>query len=193
MALKNKTKTNSLVAEGIVTVDELKERDDDDWDQWASNCKRPDKISHPNNPALLIMVAPYSLSAKSLKRLKTAFKLVRYDDLVVILLTATNIKWVVMDNFITQRKVTESKAKATTPDIPERTKNMTAAKWDDSVCLRLASVWHQEVNVEVSVGKRKGSECNTSYIGDQLSPLSGCWIHPGRTSHAAVPHASTLS
>ena len=76
MALKNRTRTNSLVAEGIVTVDELKEWDDDDWDQWASNCKRPDKISGPNNPALLIAVAPYPLSVKSLKCLKTASKLV---------------------------------------------------------------------------------------------------------------------
>ena len=30
MALKNRTRTNSLVAEGIVTVDKLKEWDDDD-------------------------------------------------------------------------------------------------------------------------------------------------------------------
>ena len=33
MALKNRIRVNSLVAEGIVTVDELKEWDGDDWDQ----------------------------------------------------------------------------------------------------------------------------------------------------------------
>ena len=32
MALQNRTRTNSLVAEGIVTVYELKEWNDDDWD-----------------------------------------------------------------------------------------------------------------------------------------------------------------
>ena len=67
MSLKNRTRTNSLVAKGIITVDELKEWDDDDWDQWVSNCKRPDKIAAPNNPAQLIAMAPYSLFVKSLR------------------------------------------------------------------------------------------------------------------------------
>ena len=58
MALKNRIRVNSLVAEGIVTVDELKEWDDDDCNQWSSNYKKPDMIAGPNNPALLIAVAP---------------------------------------------------------------------------------------------------------------------------------------
>jgi hypothetical protein len=133
MGLKNRTRIDSLVPEGITTVDELKEWDDDDWDQWASNCKRPDKTADPLNPALLIATVPYSLSVKSLKRLKTASKLVKYYDSVSIPVTAANIKWLVMDNFIIQRKAMEIKAKETKPDVPKLTKTMTVAKWDDSL------------------------------------------------------------
>jgi hypothetical protein len=133
MGLKNRTRIDSLVPEGITTVDELKEWDDDDWDQWASNFKRPDKTADPLNPALLIATVPYSLSVKSLKRLKTASKLVKYYDSVSIPVTAANIKWLVMDNFIIQRKAMEIKAKETKPDVPKLTKTMTVAKWDDSL------------------------------------------------------------
>ena len=52
--LTNRTKISSLNAEGISTIDDLAEWEDEDWDQWASNCKRPDKTVDPNNAAQLI-------------------------------------------------------------------------------------------------------------------------------------------
>ena len=48
MALKNRIMVNLLVAEDIVAVNEFKEWDNDNWDQWAVNCKRPVKIADPN-------------------------------------------------------------------------------------------------------------------------------------------------
>ena len=54
---------------------------------------------------------------------------------MAIPLTAANIRWLVMDNFITQRKAMEIKVKETKPDVPKLTKNMTGAKWDDSLCV----------------------------------------------------------
>ena len=100
-----------------------------------------DNIADPNNPALIIAVAPYPLSAKSLKRLKTASKLVRYYDLVAIPLTAANMKWLVMDNFITQKKAMKPKVTDTKPDVPKLTKNMTVAKWDDSLRVYASQVF----------------------------------------------------
>ena len=74
------------------------------------------------------MVAPYSLSVKSLKCLKTVSKLVRYYNLVAIPLTAANMKWRVVDNFINQREAMETKAKGIKPDVPKLNKNMIVAK-----------------------------------------------------------------
>ena len=65
----------------------------------------------------------------------------RYYDLVAIPLTAANIKWLVVDNFITQRKVMEIKAKETKPDVPKLTKNTTVAKWDDSLRIYASQVF----------------------------------------------------
>ena len=67
--------------------------------------------------------------------MKTASKLARYYNSVAIPLTAANIKWLVMDNFITQRKMMEIKAKEATPDVPKLTKNSIVAKWGDSLRL----------------------------------------------------------
>ena len=111
MGLEARTRTSSLNVEGITTIDDLGEWDDDDWDQWASNCKRPGSTRDPNNAALLIATVPYTLSVKSLKRLKLASKLVRYYESVSIVLTANNIRWVVMKNFAIQKEAMLVKSK----------------------------------------------------------------------------------
>ena len=109
--LTNRTKILSLNAEGISTIDDLAEWEDEDWDQWASNCKRPDKTQDPNNPAQLISTVPYSLSVKSLKRLKLASKLVRYYESVSIEITAASMIWKVLKNFSIQIKAMSIKSK----------------------------------------------------------------------------------
>ena len=44
MGLSNSTNTLSLVLEGIATVDDIADWDDNDWDQWNYNCKKPVRV-----------------------------------------------------------------------------------------------------------------------------------------------------
>ena len=52
MGSDNRTRVDSLDAEGISTVDDMAEWKDDDWDSWVVNYKRPDKIPDPANTTL---------------------------------------------------------------------------------------------------------------------------------------------
>ena len=131
--LENRTRIDSLDAEGISSIDDLAEWEDDDWDQWSKNCKRPDKSPDPNNPGQLIDTVPYSLSVKSLKRLKIASKLVRYYQSVSIGITASNMRWVVLKNFSIQIEAMSLKSKESNPEIPKMTNKLSIAKWDDSL------------------------------------------------------------
>ena len=72
MGLKHRTRVYYIDVEGIENVDNLADWDDDDWDQWASNFKKTDRIQDPNNAANLIAQVPFPLSVKSLKRLNIA-------------------------------------------------------------------------------------------------------------------------
>ena len=85
-------------------MDELAEWKDDDWDQWKNNCKKPNRILDPENPANIIHQIPFSFSVKSFKRLKVASELVRYYESVSNELTATKIRWAVIENYEIQRK-----------------------------------------------------------------------------------------
>ena len=49
MGLITRTRANSLKEEGITSIDDLVELDDDDWDQGESKCKRPDKTKDPHD------------------------------------------------------------------------------------------------------------------------------------------------
>ena len=133
MGLKHRTRVSSLDVEGIENVDDLADWDDKDWDQWASNCKKPDRIQDPNNAANLIAQVPFPLSVKSLKRLKIPSKLIRYYKLVSVPLTVINIKWNFMDNFEIQRKSMVDKSKQTKPEITKLSHNSTVSNWDDSI------------------------------------------------------------
>ena len=68
------------------------------------NCKNPDRIPDMANPANLIHQTPFAISVKSLKRLKAESELVRYYESVSIELTATKIRWPVIENYEIQRK-----------------------------------------------------------------------------------------
>ena len=93
MGPKHRTRVYSLDIEGIENVDDLSDWDDDDWYQWASNCKKIDRIQDPKNTANLIAQVPFPLSVKSLKRLKISSKLIRYYNSVSVTLTIINTKW----------------------------------------------------------------------------------------------------
>ena len=80
MGLDNRTRVDSLDAEEISTVDGTADWKDDYCDSWVVNWKRPDKISDPTNPGQLTAQAPFPISAKSIKRLRAAARLVRYCE-----------------------------------------------------------------------------------------------------------------
>ena len=78
MGFSNRTSTLSLIIEGIAAVDDLADWDDDDCDQWNSNCKKHDRVQDPNNSGNLIAQVPFKVLVKSLNILKIASKLIRY-------------------------------------------------------------------------------------------------------------------
>ena len=65
MGLSHRTRTIPLKSEGIITVGELTEWKDDEWDQWNNNSKKPDRIPDPANTANLIHQTPFAISVKS--------------------------------------------------------------------------------------------------------------------------------
>ena len=77
MGLSNRTRNISLIIEGIAAVDDLADWDDDNWDQWNFNCRKPDWVQDPNNAVNLTTKVTFKVSVKSLKRLKIASKLIR--------------------------------------------------------------------------------------------------------------------
>ena len=141
MGLSNMTCTLSLIIEGIAVVDDLADWDDDDWDQWNSNWKKPERVQDTNNAANLISQVPFKVSVKSLKCLKISSKLIRYYDSVSTVLGAANIRWVVMNNSEIQHKLLVEKVKQTKPDVPKVVDNTTVAKWDDSIKVHAAQVF----------------------------------------------------
>ena len=44
MGLSNRTRTLSLIIEGIAAVDDLADWDDNDWNQWNYHGKNPNRV-----------------------------------------------------------------------------------------------------------------------------------------------------
>ena len=82
MGLSVRTR-QALVDEGISVADDLHEWEDDEWDQFASNCKRPPQIVDPNNDNMLINQAPFLVPVKSLKRFKESSRIAHFNKAVV--------------------------------------------------------------------------------------------------------------
>ena len=141
MGFSNRTRFDSLNAEGITSVDDLAEWGDDYWDQWMSNCKKPERIPDTINAAQLIHQVPFPLSVKSLKRLKIDSRMVCYYDSISVDLTAPNFCWTVLDKFEIQRKAMATKAKQSIPNVPNLGRNTTVFKWNDSITVQAGQVF----------------------------------------------------
>ena len=76
--LSNKNRTISLIIEGIAAVDNLADWDENYWDQWNSNGKKPDRVQDHNNSSNIIAQVPFKISVKSLNNLNIFSKLIRY-------------------------------------------------------------------------------------------------------------------
>ena len=125
MAIPNAT-VNELANEGIDTVEDLAEFDNDTINQIASNLRRP-------------AVAPaagghhFVFGAKSQKRLTVACELIRFYNTVGRPLTAANIQWVtVIQNFEIQWKAMKVRIDGDEPETPKITKGLNIMRWSES-------------------------------------------------------------
>ena len=64
-----------LEIEGITDDADLSECTDDQWDDFAMNCRRPGQILDPTDAAVLIHQQPFIVPMPSLKRLKITSKM----------------------------------------------------------------------------------------------------------------------
>ena len=187
MGLDNRTRVDSLDAEEMFTVNDMAEWKDDDWDSWVVNCKRPDKIPDPANPGQLIAQALFTISVKSIKRLKAAARLVRYYESIGVVLTPANISWNTIKKIELQRTAMDEESKTRAPDIPKLNKNTIVAKWDDSFKVHVKKIYGARkatleylVRKEVSVvmphpgllADHPHSQAAKSIQGEQVNCLS---------------------
>ena len=71
MGLSNRT-CLQLQVEGVEYLLDVRRFHDSDWDQFVSNCKRPNQIPDPANAGAFIYQPPFSVPVHSLQRLKVA-------------------------------------------------------------------------------------------------------------------------
>mmetsp|Transcript_11395 Transcript_11395/g.16568 ORF Transcript_11395/g.16568 Transcript_11395/m.16568 type:complete len:128 (+) Transcript_11395:1440-1823(+) len=102
---------SAFSAEGVEVVMDLGDCEDEDWDERAKICRKPNQIEDPANPGNMINQSPFTLYVNSLKRLKIAAALVRYYESVVIELTVSNICWPVLKRFEVQMKAFKERKK----------------------------------------------------------------------------------
>ena len=140
MAFLHCTRDGSLSREGISSVYDIREWDDNNCNQWVMNCKRPDRIVDPANPLLLIAQAPFTLYVKSLKRLKGATKLICHYNNVSIEPTAPNIRWTVTETYKIQRKSMAEQANNPSPSVPKLGNKTTDVKWNDATKVHAGQV-----------------------------------------------------
>ena len=110
-----------LALEGIQTVDDLADFDQEALQQLADNLRRPG--GRVPTPAFVF-------GAKSQKRLGIACELVRYYNTVGHDLTAVNMRWNnVVKNFEIQWKALKTKRDEDTPEVPKISKSLPIIKW----------------------------------------------------------------
>ena len=70
--------SQALEDEGISTVADLHEWQDDEWDQFTQNCKHPPQIVDTNNAQDLINQPRFKVPVKSLKIWKESSDIFRF-------------------------------------------------------------------------------------------------------------------
>ena len=124
MALPINTRV-AIELEGIATLADLAEFEDEEFSQIVRNLRNPPNIPDPVNPGAFIPQVPIVLSAKSLKRLKVAANAVRYYVLIRREITAANMHYMnTLRNFEVQWKGLCEKAEGDDPDVPKITRNL---------------------------------------------------------------------
>ena len=123
-----------LAIEGIATVSDLADFDEDSLKLLSDNLRRPGgMIPDPANAANMIPARPFTFGAKSQTRLKGAMHLVKYYNTVGRPLTAGNIVWdPIIKTFMEHWKELVERKSADTPTVPKITKTLVVTKWTEA-------------------------------------------------------------
>ena len=108
MGLTNLTRVQFFV-EGVANADDISDWDNDDWEQFSPSRRRPGQILDANNN--LINQSPFILPVSSLKCLKDASNIARYDNDIGRALTLANMRYQVIYNYQVQRKAIKARLK----------------------------------------------------------------------------------
>ena len=125
-----------LQQEGILTVEDLAEFEDDAIKQIAENLRRPTgRVPDPTPGAAVgatIPTPPFEFGAKSQKRFKAAAKLLRYYETVGRDVTAVNVRWdPTIKRFIEHWQALCDRKKGDTPETPKITRALPVTKWTE--------------------------------------------------------------
>jgi hypothetical protein len=124
--------------EGITTPAELHDFKNKDWDQVASNLRRPpDQYAAgatAGDAGTWTRQAPYPLSAMSLKKLKSSSEAARYYRSIDRSLTIENIQWTVITAYYeAYESIEDQKVSEKTLTIPKLAKNnMKVTRWSET-------------------------------------------------------------
>ena len=126
----------ALQAEGITTVADLIDFDEDAISRIASNLRNPGgRVPNPDGPGgATIPRPPYTFGAKSQLRLGWACEILRYYDTVSREPTAANMKWsTVVKDFSIQWKALKERADSKTEvDTPKISRALPILKWTEA-------------------------------------------------------------
>ena len=118
--------------------------EDEDWDNWCSNSKKPDRVPDLTAGAAagtMVHQVSFHVPVKSLILITIASQLVRYYKATGYTLTSINLMWNVMEISETRREALKQKAKETTLNTPKLLKTTTVAKWSDAIKVHLPHVF----------------------------------------------------
>ena len=131
IGLSNRTRVE-MQNEGVLTVDDLDDFEDSDWDKIVENLRRPPRLPDPVNPGQVIAQNPFVMGARSTKRLKIAAAAVRFYKATDRAIEHGMMKWSTLTNFEIQNKALSAKKQQTSPEVPKLGNNTIVHKWADS-------------------------------------------------------------
>ena len=143
-----------LALEGISSVGDLEEFDDDDFDTIMSNLRKPTgMVPNPmagagaNGIPAMVPQPPFVFGAKSLKRIKIAANAVRYYNTIGRPITNANMHFTnVLKGFNEQWQSLVRKGSDADPDTPCITRSLPIMKWTESFTDFLSQViGHREI------------------------------------------------
>ena len=134
MAIPPETVNGGLMAEGISTVEDLEEFNDEDIKAVQENLRKlAGTVPDPNNRNQRVAAPSYVLGAKSVKRLKIAAAAVRYYQTIGRDIDANNMHFTnVLKNFGEQWEAIKQKEKDDEPEVPKITRSLPIVRWTES-------------------------------------------------------------